>query len=303
MKLFTHTTIRATIAVSTLLVAASVASGCSNGRHDATPNVALTSPSIGPITVPGSGYEASLKEPLAPYDTSNKDLAQLWQASTLLSVSCMHKRGFSSYTGQDIHATSFNEADVASVNASGAWGYLGAETARTKGFKTEQVVVADPANSGRQGMSEEERAASTACFQESYKTVNTASTAGSDLVKGLAGQAKGYTSRDKRVQNARNAWTSCMAEGGYTTTDPAMFAAQNWGQNALIEPTQEEIRAAQLDEKCTVSSNLASAYFSVYWGYQSQLVEKNAQVLASRKNELRAQLTKAAEIIARGETT
>jgi hypothetical protein len=71
----------------------------------------------------------------------------------------------------------------------------------------------------------------------------------------------------------------------------------------LTEPTAEELRAAQLDEKCTVSSNLASVYFAVYWGYQAQLVDRNAQALEARKDELRAQLAKAADIVAKGEAS
>lgn len=300
MKKCCRTNTMSLIVISAYIAATGGLAGCENGSSQHGTTAKITPPIIDNISMPASGHVAHTMEPLAPYDFSYKENDTLFQARKLLTISCMHKSGFSNYLGEDIHSNTMTDSESSVTQPAGPWGYLGSETARLKGFQSGKVTDLSTLPPVRQMMSEAERVAAEKCFTQSGKELNKDGDTTSDLVKRLTSEADNYASKDARVVEARKAWGQCMAASGFSVTDPAALAAQNWGRRAVDPPTQDEIRTAEADEKCTTSSRLAAVYFAVNWGYQRQLIELNAQELAERQRAIRSQLDKALQIIASG---
>jgi hypothetical protein len=287
-------------AVAVLAATSVTVASCGSGGGSGAPAPTLTPPNVVATDPPVSGYAAALQSPLAAYDTSSdKTFYLLWTAQRAMRISCVRAKGFTEYDGQDM---SPGQAPSASQNAlrvpAGPWGYLGAETASTRGFK--QSVDTNVNAPTALNLPEDELTVSRACFDEAQKKL-TPPSAGSNFVRQLVDEASGYTMRDSRVVAARKQWGSCMSNAGYNYSDPDQLAQKNWGRDPAGPPITEEVATAKADQKCTDSSGLARIYFPVDWGYQRQLIERDSQQLAAYQDQLRTRVAEAEKIAASGD--
>lgn len=295
--------LRAIPAIAVLSALVLCSASCSN-LDDTSPGgdkVKLVPPTIGAITVPVSGADASVKEPLAAFQLSSKNLNTILQAVKLLSISCMHQRGFVSYTGGNQIVVVGEEADVPATEPAGPWGYLGADTATRYGFHP--AHTATPSQS-TQEMGEDERTSAKECLDQSRKqffTLSATPSAEENLVHSLTEEARLAALQDSRVISARADWATCMKQRGFDVSTPEGLASQGWG-TPTDPPTADEIATAQADEGCTASTDLARVYFAALWGYQEQLIEAHAEVLATQEASLRRKVDTAARIVAAGST-
>ncbi|MFE0640873.1 hypothetical protein ACFW2Y_04510 [Streptomyces sp. NPDC058877] len=107
--------------------------------------------------------------------------------------------------------------------------------------------------------------------------------------------AYGRSREDSRVRKAIEAWSACMAEGGYRTEDPV--SPQNdlgFGDTTLNSP--KAVTAAKQDVTCKERTNLVGIWSTVEIAYQKRLIEQNAETLAAVKEQLEARLRLAAEL-------
>ncbi|NMO56701.1 hypothetical protein HH310_36700 [Actinoplanes sp. TBRC 11911] len=283
-----------TLLALSMLLAACQDQGASASSAAETPAV----PAAVPVDPPVSGYAASLKAPLAAYDLSSKQAASLWTAMRLLRISCMQKKGYTEYVGQDMEPV--DEAEASSNDAfkqpAGPWGYLGAETAAQRGFLNS---VIDNKKLTKVDLPETTLTASRACYDDASAKL-TRPTAGADLVRQLTQAASINTERDSRVVAARETWRGCMAKEGFQTAHPQELVEKQWRARPDDPPAGDEIQAARTDEKCTRSSGLARIYFPVEWAYQRALIDQNLQVLTEYQKQVQARLAEAARIAATG---
>jgi hypothetical protein len=283
-----------------ILLGALTLTGCgTEGAAESPPKQTLTPPVVTPEKPPISGYAAMLKSPLAAYDMTDKQADAMWTALRSMRTSCVRAKGFQQYDGQDmLPVGSSRSSDEAIKRPAGPWGYLGAETAATRGFLSGPVRTA---SNQKVDLPADELAASRACFEESSAKLSPP-VEGADLVRQIAAEATGYAERDTRVVTARKQWATCMEQSGFTGADPRELASKQW-RRPTDPATADEISAAIADEKCTVSSGLAAIYFPVERGYQQQLIDRNIQVLTEHQTQLRSRIAEAARIVATGDAS
>ncbi|MBZ3901872.1 hypothetical protein J8M51_09445 [Streptomyces scabiei] len=270
--------------------------GCSASLADGTADVAATPPAIaGKPTAPVTGYDGLIELPLSAYGTSEQDDVLLYETNEALVARCMKSRGYAGYSDQAksktaVKKTRKTKAKREAIRPAGAWGYIGGATAKQKGF---HVAVPVPASKGPTG---KELRDYNVCWDKAEKQVPSLSgSKGWKLTQDLFGRSFQQAAADSRVGDARASWTSCMSEAGHPAGDPEKLA------NGFLEAkkaTAKEIAAATAAESCTRSSNLAGVYFAVLTGYQEQLISANTEVLTGYKKQVRAQVDRAARLLA-----
>ncbi|MFD9129799.1 hypothetical protein [Kitasatospora sp. NPDC059571] len=264
--------------------------GCTGGPGAAVP--ALTPPALGTPAPPPSGREGMLQLPLSAYGLSSDESARQQQAVRALTADCMHRAGYTSFTGDDAFDGGSGRVSDANAMPGGAFGYLPATVAPVQGFHAARPPAA-PAPP-RAPSSEAERGAAEDCVRKALAALPTGDRAGSDLVTRLFGESQAATAKDARVVAATRAWAGCMTAAGYPDATPDGLVARYRGPGS---PGRDELAAAEADAACTTGSNLAGIWFAVIAGYQRQQIAANQERLAAYKDEVARQVAGYARLI------
>jgi hypothetical protein len=110
--------------------------------------------------------------------------------------------------------------------------------------------------------------------------------------------------QDAAFKRATRAWLTCIAQSGYTASDPSALAQQeevnlgpqSTGPNPNPSPSpgtsadaqQAQLAAAVADAHCTQSTDLAGIYFAVQASYEEQFVSANQQELNQEVRDYKA---------------
>lgn len=265
--------------------------GCASDPK--TPKAKPTPPAItGTPQAPDSGRAGMTGLPLSAYQAGDQDIQKQTQVQMSLAVACMHKAGFTAFTGDNYQGA--DPPDNATALPAGAWGYLGAETAAAQGFhpprrgpvKSAPAVVDD---------SQAYVTARVDCDRQVAEQFKSTDQTGTDLVNRLFAESLQATDQDSRVAATTRTWADCMAKAGYTAGDPNALLQQYRGGPS---PSATEIATAKADAECTGRSNLAGVYFAVLAGYQRQQIEQNATALATHQQALKDQNARLAKLLA-----
>ncbi|MFJ3220130.1 hypothetical protein ACIPLC_29960 [Kitasatospora sp. NPDC086801] len=230
--------------------------------------------------------------PFSAYRADDRIAAKEIQARNALTVSRMHRAGFSAFDGAGLQPA--QPPDDATALPAGAWGYLGAEAAASLGFhppkRTLPRPTAAPADAG-----EAYDAARVDCDQQAMERLGSPQGPGAELVGRLFDESLKAVGRDDRVVAATRQWSACMATAGFEAAAPGKLSQRFQG---TPEITGVELATARADADCTARTNLAGLWFAVLAGYQRQLIDRNAQALAAQREAVRAQDAKLTRLIA-----
>ncbi|AXG82867.1 hypothetical protein DVK44_24220 [Streptomyces paludis] len=265
--------------------------GCSTDGTVDSADLTVTPPAVEKSPAPpATGYGALIGLPLSAYGLSEQDDEQLFQVRKALVTHCMKGLGHKGYSGQDMVMVAVEDKEAA--RPIGAWGYIGARTAKRLGFHPEEAKM--PSSDDAKALTAEEEKDSRSCTEKVGKDLpSLADTDGGKLTDLLFGQSFQRVAADSRVATAREQWSTCMTKAGHPADDPEELAAGPWD---TPKPTKKEISAATAAESCTASSGLAGVYFAVLAGYQKQLISGNATALNSYQKQVREHTDRAAHL-------
>jgi hypothetical protein len=200
----------------------------------------------------------------------------------MLTMACMHKRGYSGFKKSMIQYAS---PDF-SYEPGGAYGWIDMQKAMRFGFHSSSADFATVHMPGiRLPVMETDHL--DTCLSEAAVMLDGAK--GPDprnLANQLFEMAWHLTTRDSRVRAATKRWAKCMHLHGANLLTPP--EAASWA-GKTPEATPAEIEIATADAECTASSDLAGIFFAIDAGYQRELINANSRALSAVAAGIKAQ--------------
>jgi hypothetical protein len=288
------------------------------------PDTSVTAPSAGRPPPPTSVQAAISTEAFTPYAelgrASDDGLAPS-ESQSALSKACLTDAGYPNAVS-GFGFGFFLGGGLTNAAPYGRWGYLGAAEAAQYGFA---VGPAGPA-----GVSGDlsPRGSSSSAEQKAIEKCSTivADFASAQMKGALAGiqtlsnDIQADMQHDPSVKAATKAWSACMAQNGFSVTDPqtaflkaiqasggvmsirasggaiTIYVGTNGNHAPGSKPdkarNQAQIAMAVTDADCTESTDLAGIYFAVQASYEQQLVSLNQQALTGAVTEYRTAYAK-----------
>jgi hypothetical protein len=248
-------------------------SGCAEGSASRGPDVEL--PSIPSDPMAPTSYLAGVASlPWRDYVQSPAQAAAGQQAKFAVTVTCMHRRGYSDFRKSLIQYAS---PDF-SYEPGGPYGWIDKRKAARYGFHSSPADYATVHMSAAH-ISTVENARLEACLSQAAEELDGGKASDPrNLANQLFETSWNLATRDPRVRAATERWAKCMHRHGLNLLSPP--EAANWaGKTPNASP--REIVIATADADCTESSGLAGVFFAVDAGYQRELIRANASALAS----------------------
>lgn len=118
------------------------------------------------------------------------------------------------------------------------------------------------------------------------------------FTQGLRSQAYTRSRQDSRVVKATRAWSACMADAGYRSTNPVSPQADLGFTTEAAMSSARGVAAAKADVACKEKVNLVGIWYTVEVAYQKRAVEENAERLAQARTELDDRMKLAASLTA-----
>jgi hypothetical protein len=119
-----------------------------------------------------------------------------------------------------------------------------------------------------------------------------------EFVIGLANQADDKARTDQRTLDLWSRWSACMRKSGYDYGGP--WDANNdpaWGAGGDV-PSQHEIATATADLRCRNSMNFIGLSDAIETAYQKQIIDQNAEALATEKAKVDQRVKVATQLVA-----
>jgi len=270
------------------------------------------SPTVPPLSISSGSPQLDVL-PLQRYELTYDEAAVLHDAMRVLRSRCLARFGVVGTDSTMVDPTAFESSNIrrygiTDSHQAATWGY----SLPPSGGASDSPVEWNP--------SEAERLTATGatttgeplglddipidkygrqlpdggCAGEAERRLNTRVSSDQGLVVDLQNQAFAASERDSRVQIAWSAWTSCMANRGYSYTSP-------WEPNDKLWTGRktEERTTAVADSACRQQTQLLNIWGSVESGYQLQLIEKHRTTL-TRLRETRDDTLRRARAISGG---
>ena len=300
--------------------ALAVAIGCCAGLTACTasaprgPQTTVAAPSVGRPQPPSSVQAALSREPFTPYaalgQSGNDGLAPN-ESNFTLAQACVSAAGYPDAGGNVPFGISLGPANLAFSQPWGEWGYLGAAEAEQYGFRVPPGAALSalgidfqPSNQDPATLPQAEQAAIGKCATITQDFTTAADSGALAGIQTLSNDIATDVQQDPAVKNATRAWSVCMAKNGYSFRQPqTVFFTElkvMFGGSHQINPdatvsaaaNQAQLATAVTDADCTQSADLAGIYFAVQASYEQQLVNANAQALATAVQQYRAAYAK-----------
>jgi hypothetical protein len=277
------------------------------------PDVTVSAPNVGRPDPPSSAQAALSRDAFTPYAAlgqSNNDGLAPNESGEALSSACLTAAGYPNSSDVPF-GINIGPANLAFSQPWGAWGYLGAAEAEQYGFRVPAgsalsalgIDAPGPgANPGSLPQPEQTAIGKCATIVEDF--TNSAQNGPLAGIDTLSNDLYNDVAKDPAVNDARQAWKSCMAKNGYSFTQPenvffqelqTMYGGKqviSSGEAVSAAANQAQIAAAVTDANCTESTDLAGIYFAVLASYEQQIVNANQQALTTAVQQYRAAYTK-----------
>jgi hypothetical protein len=266
------------------------------------PAAAVTTPAVGQPTPPASAQAALSSEAFTPYaglGASTDDGLAPGDTYAALHTACLDDAGDSQYASTAPFAVRENRG-LAFAQAYGPWGYLGTALAAQQGFQAPSAGSAGPGPGS--SLPAQVQAVANKCFNIVLDFNNAQFAHSMAGIETMNDDISTDVVSDTAFKRASQAWLTCIAQSGYTATDPSALAQQqevnlglqSGGPNPSPSPgTSADAQKAQLaaavaDAHCTQSTDLAGIYFAVQASYEEQFVSANQQELNQEVREYKA---------------
>jgi hypothetical protein len=279
------------------------------------PQTTVAAPSVGRPQPPSSVQAALSREPFTPYaalgQSDNDGLAPN-ESNFTLAQACLSAAGYPDAGGGNVpFGIRLGPANLAFSQPWGEWGYLGAAEAEQYGFRvppgsalTALGIDIQPSDSDPATLPQAEQAAIGKCATITQDFTNAADNGALAGIQTLSNDIATDVQQDPAVKSAIQAWSACMAKNGYSFRQPQTvffteLQAMHGGSHQITPDAtvsaaanQAQLAAAVSDADCTQSADLAGVYFAVQASYEQQLVNANAQALATAVQQYRAAYAK-----------
>ncbi|MEU4510874.1 hypothetical protein AB0G05_15385 [Nonomuraea wenchangensis] len=255
-----------------------------------------------PAPVPAPGAEArELSVPFDRYNLSAADVSILDNAEDLLVRDCMRGRGMA---WQPLPPAV--ESDLEPPNRR-RYGVVEPEIARLYGYHVApdrpSVARRAAARESRDArLSDKERQAvydeTGGCLRQARDRIEQgAPRVDAELFNKLISETFGQSQRDAKVVQVFKDWSACMRAEGLRYADPlAAISDQRWLGGG--PPTPEEIRAAQADVRCKVTTGLVAVWSAAEKRIQDDAVRAHPKEFEALKAAKDRRLESARGIIA-----
>lgn len=263
-----------------VLACLSVVAGCA-GRREAPSNQVP----IGPITTVRA--EGDVHETIDQYLLTSKQILQLMQVRDAAISRCLDAHG----TTSDLRLPDDAAAFVAGQERdrtvrSNLWGFFDTSNASRYGYERPPGVPVQLA----------ERAPLVASSAQCYQ-VGDAAIGGVELTSemtALPGRGPRQPTDDSRYVAAVGKWSACMAEAGFSYSDPiAALTDRRWAARSPAGPTTRlEIATAQADVQCKITTNLVGISVAVQDAYDNLYIRAHHSQLLDFERLLRTCLAK-----------
>ncbi len=293
------------------LVLCALAAGCSSGA-----SAAATAPSV---TI---GHPTVADDIRLPYDsyffTPSQEDAIL-HATDILEISCLRRFGFSATvpptSTSQYNAIVQSRYYVSDIADAEAYGYMSppadqppSTSASTNYSSTEEMVLTGRGASSWQGKTvptggcageaEQKLTAGEKTIVDKDGPQSPDLPAVGEFVPGdLAQNSYAAAASDARVQKLYSGWSACMEASGFAYKTPEQ-ANNDSRWSSTDTPTQLEVATAVADVKCKTKVNYLGVLSGVQAAYEQQSIERNAQVLADCRRNMKIELQNVAAVIA-----
>jgi hypothetical protein len=281
------------------------------------PDTSVTAPSVGRPPPPSSVQAAISSEAFTPYADRGQaadDALAPGESYSALSKACLTDAGYPN-APSGFGFGFFLGGGLTNAVPYGRWGYLGTAEAAQYGFAVAPAGFSRAISPGGT-LSSAEQKAMQKCFSIVADFANAQMKGSLAGIQTLTNDIQADMQHNPSVKAATRAWSACMAQNGYSVTDPqtafvkaiqtiggVMYSHGSGGNVAIAAPAQArvnpgtkpdkarnqaQIAMAVTDADCTESTDLAGIYFAVQAGYEQQLVDLNQQALNEAVAEYRA---------------
>lgn len=298
--------------IGALVVLSAVVAGCAQSQA-AEPRPTVPGPP--PVAdVPVRLDVGSLVLPIEPYLFTDRQVARLFRARTVLTASCMERFGHrwpvpteaAPDTGTLNPANTAHRYGITDARLAARDGYHaapGTVPSRTKEKSKapnpgpeEMLVLTGLHKDGTRAATDERGRPVPAggCLGEATKALSgdPQKIGNRELVGTINIGSYRDSQRDPRVIRVFRAWSQCMRKYGYTYADPTRApgkAEEFTGPTA----TRAEIVVAGRDVECKRRTNVIGVWSSVDAAYQRRAMKEKVRELAAVKRDIRTQTTNA----------
>ena len=112
----------------------------------------------------------------------------------------------------------------------------------------------------------------------------------------LAIQAWVRSRSDPRVAKVIAAWATCMAQKGYSYSDP-LPTVGSFARNPGTTASAKEVQTAVADVACKDQTQLISVWHDVNAEYEQKAIDANQLTLDEQKKQLQQVLARAAAVV------
>lgn len=263
--------------------------GCSGSS--AAPPTQLPAPSIGSLPT-GITSPAQISRPIDAYLLSSDEIVASESTRVRSADECMSDKG---YPTADVTADGDLGASIAlgvhnRVVLSDLYGFFdGVDVARQYGYQP------PPGSAGSYGVTwspDVPQDMVDECFARAAVDAGAADALDLTTTQGLPDGGPAVPSGAAAYVQAVTDWSSCMAQRGYSYSDPqAALGDVRWSQDRMSDhasPTQ--IATATADVECKMSTNLIGVAVAVQAAYDQQYIDSHTDQLSAYKTQLLAAL-------------
>jgi hypothetical protein len=259
------------------------------------------------VPTPTLSSTAALRLPIASYELSDTQSAQVDYLGQLYTQECMRGFGFAYLPSLSVSSIAESVRVTAELN-SRRYGVSDPVTAAAEGYHVPSWAAngAAPIPFPSQGSPEYKVLAGQAAGSYKGRAVPSGGCIGqasarlaaagvdpgaqaaggpdqSDLLQRIANQGFIGAQADPRVRAVDTRWAACMHAAGYNYATPFQ-AAQHWNLNGPVSTA--EIQTARRDIACKKQVNLIGVEFAVESDYENAQIARNARALANVKAEI-----------------
>jgi len=295
-------------------------SACSPGKPTPGPKKDPLAVSPAPVpTTPVLGTVRGLTLPSEAYKPSAAEQNVVGNAEKKLMTECMRRFGFTwssptSQTPPTRHADRlYGVADIDTAQkygyhlppvngrANNPGGHDGSR-ASTTSSPSELLVLSGSANglstSGPAGTYQNKPIPVGGCAGEARRVVTGADEIDrTHLAESITVGMWQKSKSDQRVTAVVKAWSTCMAEAGYTYASPLDAGNDHPEWLRADQPTPAEIQLSVADVRCKQRTNLIGVWFSVESAYETALIQRHFEELTQIKKTWATSTRAAAQIL------
>ncbi|MEU0133462.1 hypothetical protein ABZ172_05400 [Streptomyces sp. NPDC006296] len=284
--------------------------GCSGttGPDEKDPKSGPVNASTPGATAAADGSDSAdftFRLPIAAYSYTEAQNADIGAAEDVLTERCMKRLGipYTAVQAPEASRASDRRYGLSSAEDAARYGYHLPPKASfnpNKGLDAPTLVALYGRSAGIEGTADPSldvpprgcRGEAADSLDEDHRY-----RAGAETASGIARRSYQQATQDSRVREAVRRWSGCMADRGYTYSDPMAALGD---ERFLDKPvTEREVETARADMECKAEVRLLQTWFSVETAVQKDMIADGSAELEKLKEAHAAKAAEAREVTGR----